>query len=84
MNDNINEFKDSLLDDGFGNKHSRFCDHCGNQSIFISKPGDFRCRNCYEEKWVTVDLEEFLKSRRAIPEPAPDLKEQLEKRKKKK
>lgn len=78
----MEQVEQNLLDDGFGNKCSRFCDQCGKQSMFINRPGDFRCRYCYEEKWVVLDLEEFLESRRIVPEPAPDLKEQFEKRKK--
>ena len=51
-----------LLYDGFGNSSSRICSQCDRQSMYINRPGDFRCRYCYEEKWVTVDLEAVLKT----------------------
>ena len=64
------EIEDSLpelLYDGFGNSCSRICSQCGRQSMYINRPGDFRCRLCYEEKWVTVDLEDVLKTVSAKP-----------------
>ena len=51
-----------LLYDGCGNSCSRICPKCEGQSMYINRPGDFRCRNCYKEKWVTVSLDAVLKT----------------------
>lgn len=61
-NSNVEEVSEaeSLLDDGKGNTHSRYCSECGKRSMYIEKVNDFRCRNCYKENWVVVDLEELL------------------------
>ena len=56
------QIEESLLDDGQGHTHSRYCGECGNRSIYIAKPNDFRCRNCYKENWVVVPLEDVLAS----------------------
>lgn len=61
INQEQSSIEESLLDDGKGNTHSRICPQCHNRSMYIFLPGDFRCRICYEEKWVTIDLEKFLK-----------------------
>lgn len=48
------------LDDGFGNTHPRECPQCNKQTMYICRPGDFRCRICYEEKWVVIPLDDVL------------------------
>ena len=40
------EEEEEVLDDGFGNKCSIKCVHCGNNNMYIVRPGDFRCAVC--------------------------------------
>lgn len=54
--------EDTLLDDGYGNKHSRVCPKCSQNTMYIHSPDDFRCRLCYTENWVSIPLEEVLQS----------------------
>ncbi|HNC59249.1 MAG TPA: hypothetical protein PLP33_27730 [Leptospiraceae bacterium] len=61
------------LDDGYGNKHSRTCPECNQQTMYIHLPGDFRCRICYKESWVSVPLEYVLESISGRTEPRKTL-----------
>jgi hypothetical protein len=35
-----------IVDDGFGNIWSSFCEKCQKNSVVIVRPGDAACRNC--------------------------------------
>lgn len=48
--------EDAWLHDGHGNSYSRRCPDCGNYSMYIALPNDFRCRLCYKETYVKVDF----------------------------
>jgi len=58
----IEEKGNSVLDDGKGNTHSRVCPSCNKQSMYVFNTNDFRCRHCYTEKWVVLDLESIFNS----------------------
>jgi hypothetical protein len=55
-NDSSGDSTYSLLDDGYGNTHSRVCPSCDRQTMFIHSKGDFRCRLCYVEVYVAVSF----------------------------
>ena len=41
------ELKDWLiLDDGFGSSVSAWCPKCHEKTMYVNRPGDFRCANC--------------------------------------
>lgn len=61
MNDGLDKLEENinvedLLYDGYGNSHSRVCPICGNNTMYIALPNDFRCRLCYTEFYKSVDF----------------------------
>jgi hypothetical protein len=40
------KFLEEKIDDGFGNSVSIICSKCHRKSMFVLRPGDFRCYYC--------------------------------------
>lgn len=37
-----------LIEDGFGSAAPAICPECGRRSVYVCRPGDFRCSVCYD------------------------------------
>ena len=40
--------EDELIEDGFGTASSPWCSNCGQKTMYVCRPGDIRCCNCYD------------------------------------
>ena len=38
-----------VISDGFGNEYPACCPSCGRRSMYINRPGDGRCKYCYDD-----------------------------------
>lgn len=38
---------DDIVEDGFGTSCSAYCPECHEKSMYVCRPGDIRCSNCY-------------------------------------
>lgn len=39
---------EDFITDGFGNFCAAICSICNNKTVYVNRPGDFRCSNCYD------------------------------------
>ena len=37
---------ENMIEDGFGNSASAYCNKCFKKTMYIVRPGDFRCSEC--------------------------------------
>ena len=38
-----------VISDGFGNEYPACCPSCGRRAMYINRPGDGRCKYCYDD-----------------------------------
>lgn len=57
--------KGEMLDDGLGSEHSIWCSECKQPTMYVCRPGDFRCSNCEDKEYRQRLIE---KSKKLIPQ----------------